>query len=179
MVFGVMKTTGETRLGSSGGTTAVQDGCALTKFNKTKTIGTSRCPAYSVAVPGTVMKHFLILLLSGLMLAAISGAGMTVGNPGCEHRQNPLGVDVPQPRLRWILDTTERGQVQTAYQVLVASSRAQLKANIGDVWDSGKVAEDWSAAVTYAGQPLDLPHAEADEQERGGEGKQAKDQDAA
>jgi alpha-L-rhamnosidase len=63
-------------------------------------------------------------------------------------------MDVPQPRLRWILDTTERGQVQTAYQVLVASSRAQLKANIGDVWDSGKVAEDWSAAVTYAGQPL-------------------------
>jgi hypothetical protein len=149
-----MKTTGETRLGSSGGTTAVQDGCALTKFNKTKTIGTSRCPAYSVAVPGTVMKHFLILLLSGLMLAAISGAGMTVGNPGCEHRQNPLGVDVPQPRLNWMLQSARRGDRQTAYQILVSSDPHWLDRNRGDLWDSGRVVSDETIQISYAGKPL-------------------------
>ena len=66
----------------------------------------------------------------------------------------PLGIDVLQPRLSWILSSSQRGQRQTAYQILVASSLTALARNKGDLWDSGKVASDQSTQVVYAGQPL-------------------------
>ena len=43
----------------------------------------------------------------------------------CEYRVNPLGVDVPAPRLSWIMVSGEadrRGVRQTAYRILVAST---------------------------------------------------------
>src|SRR5439155_12852851 len=42
----------------------------------------------------------------------------------CEYLQNPLGVDTNYgpPRLFWIVKSSRRAQVQTAYQILAASS---------------------------------------------------------
>ena len=40
-------------------------------------------------------------------------------NLRCEYQVNPLGIDEPRPRLSWILESPQRRQVQTAYQVLV------------------------------------------------------------
>jgi alpha-L-rhamnosidase len=52
----------------------------------------------------------------------------------------PLGIDDPAPRLGWALASEERGVMQSAYQVLVASGPDLLEDGRGDVWDSGKVA---------------------------------------
>ncbi len=41
-------------------------------------------------------------------------------NLRCEYLSNPLGIDVKQPRFFWVLDHTERGQKQSAYELLVA-----------------------------------------------------------
>ena len=57
----------------------------------------------------------------------------------CEYRVNPLGVDSKAPRLSWMMESSGRGHLQTAYQVLVASSLEKLMADVGDLWDSGKV----------------------------------------
>ena len=72
----------------------------------------------------------------------------------CEYRVNPLGIDEAQPRLTWRVESAERGQRQTAYQILVASSPELLAKNSGDLWDSGKVASDETVNIIYAGQPL-------------------------
>jgi len=72
----------------------------------------------------------------------------------CEHHVDPVGVDAQKPRFDWILESTTRGQRQTAYRVLVATDRETLNADRGDQWDSGKVAGDQSVAVRYAGSPL-------------------------
>ena len=53
-----------------------------------------------------------------------------------------------------MLESDQRGQKQTACHVLVASSEDNLKAEKGDLWDSGKIASDQSALVAYAGKPL-------------------------
>ena len=55
----------------------------------------------------------------------------------CEYRVNPLGVDVAQSRLSWIVSSGRRGRKQTAYQVLVAGTEAVLKLDQGDLLDSG------------------------------------------
>jgi alpha-L-rhamnosidase len=72
----------------------------------------------------------------------------------CEYAADPLGIDVPQPRLSWVLESRQRGQMQTAYRILVASSADALRANQGDLWDTGKVKSDQSVQVVYAGRPL-------------------------
>jgi alpha-L-rhamnosidase len=95
------------------------------------------------------------LLGAGLALGVSTAAGsVTVEKLRCEYLDNPLGIDTPQPRLSWVLESTERGQKQTAYQVLVASSEALLKANTGDLWDTGTVTSDQTLHVVYTGKAL-------------------------
>ena len=93
---------------------------------------------------------------AGFFLAAISTfATVSVGNLRCESLENPLGIDATQPRLSWQLSSDERGQKQTAYEILVASSGKNLAKDKGDLWDSGKISSDESIQVDYAGQPLE------------------------
>ena len=80
--------------------------------------------------------------------------GLGVSGLRCEYRVNPVGMDVRVPRLSWTLEGRKRGDRQTAYQVLVASSAARLGSNDGDLWDSGKVFSDQTIHVAYAGKPL-------------------------
>ena len=79
---------------------------------------------------------------------------MTVARHSCEHQEDPLGVDVPQPHLSWVLHSSQRGDRQTAYQILVASSAAKLDKNSGDLWDSGKVISDDTLQIPFAGKAL-------------------------
>ena len=72
----------------------------------------------------------------------------------CEYLVNPLGIDETKPRLSWISESVQRGQKQTAYRLLVASSRDKLDKNIGDLWDTDKVQSDRSIQVAYGGKPL-------------------------
>ena len=72
----------------------------------------------------------------------------------CEYAVNPLGVDVPKPRFSWVLESDQRGQMQSAYQILVASSEEKLNADTGDKWESGKVTSDQSVNVAYEGSSL-------------------------
>ncbi|TCN21125.1 alpha-L-rhamnosidase [Mesobacillus foraminis] len=69
-----------------------------------------------------------------------------------EYRSNPLGIDSEKPRFSWEMVSNQRGQKQTAYQLLVATSPEKLTANAADVWNSGKVESDQSVAVEYGGK---------------------------
>jgi alpha-L-rhamnosidase len=72
----------------------------------------------------------------------------------CEQRLNPVGIDVVNPQLSWILTSDQREEKQTAYRILVASSLDKLKTDTGDLWDSGKVIANASAQIAYAGEQL-------------------------
>src|SRR5690606_38570918 len=71
-----------------------------------------------------------------------------------ENLDNPIGIDVKVPRLSWISTSRERGASQSAYRILVASSREMLEKNQGDLWDSGKTASDRSLYIPYEGKTL-------------------------
>ncbi|MFJ7364127.1 family 78 glycoside hydrolase catalytic domain [Peribacillus frigoritolerans] len=68
-----------------------------------------------------------------------------------EYRSNPIGIDVDKPRFSWEMDSTIRGQKQTGYQLLVASSPEKLTPNSADLWNSGKIVSNKSLAVEYNG----------------------------
>ncbi len=63
---------------------------------------------------------------------------VVVKNLKCENRVNPLAVNIDGPTFSWELESEERGELQRAYRVLVASSPARLIEGQADVWDSGK-----------------------------------------
>ena len=72
----------------------------------------------------------------------------------CEYTDNPLGLETQQPRFSWILTSSRRGQIQTAYQILVASSLENLSKDKGDKWNSKKLTSGQSVNVVYQGKEL-------------------------
>ena len=59
-----------------------------------------------------------------------------------------------QPRFSWALESELRGQKQTAYQILAASTPQLLAAGQADLWDSGRIASSESIQVVYRGRAL-------------------------
>jgi alpha-L-rhamnosidase len=75
----------------------------------------------------------------------------------CEYLVDPLGIDIRSPRLSWTFrvgnpTVQDRGQKQTAYRILVASSEESLARGEGDLWDTGKIASPQCTHVCYGGK---------------------------
>jgi hypothetical protein len=100
------------------------------------------------------------VLFSSFAFAGIAAPGpcsVTPARVRCEYRVDPLGIDSEQPRLDWILrpvNPAARSLMQTAYEVIAASSPSLLAGNQGDLWDSGKVTSDQMNQIAYGGKPL-------------------------
>lgn len=93
-----------------------------------------------------------LLIASVLLVSAASG--VTIERLRVEDRDQPLGIYDPAPRLSWQLHSDQRAQRQSAYQIIVASSRELLAKNTGDLWDTGKVASSETFGIAYGGPPL-------------------------
>jgi alpha-L-rhamnosidase len=111
--------------------------------------------AIATAIARVSLAALLLLpLMSPRATMAADAGHLAAARLRCENLTNPLGVDLPQPRLSWIVTSAERGQRQTAYQVLVAGDAASLAADRGELWDSGKIDNAGTIAIAYAGKPL-------------------------
>ena len=101
-----------------------------------------------------------ILFLSVLIFLQTSGfaggqsADLKVAALKVEGRENLQGLESPHPRLSWRIEASSRGVVQTAYQILVASSLKNIQSNKGDVWNSGQVKSSKSLNVIYQGDSV-------------------------
>jgi alpha-L-rhamnosidase len=103
-----------------------------------------------------VVAVVLFWMVGGSVQTGCSQAGPAApGNLRCEYLTNPVGIDARQPRFSWVLVNSERGELQSAYQVLVATSSALLNQGKGYQWDSGKIESDDTTQVAYAGRPLE------------------------
>ena len=72
----------------------------------------------------------------------------------CEYRVDPLGIDEGAPRLSWALESGGRGQVQSAYRILVARSEEELEAEESLLWDSDRIESGRSVGIEYEGEAL-------------------------
>ena len=118
------------------------------KSNRTKKLSMKQTTCFAVTAC-----CFIAYLFS---TSFASAADLTVGGGlSCEYLDDPVGIDSVAPRLSWWLCSEKRGQVQTAYQILVASNVERLAADEGDLWDSGRVKSDQATHVEYDGKPLE------------------------
>lgn len=97
------------------------------------------------------MKRFF--LLSALALATPWARAVDAVDLRVLSLEAPQGI-VETPSLSWRLDSTASGTRQTAYRILVASSRGALAKGSGDLWDSGKIDSAESLHHRYEGKPL-------------------------
>jgi alpha-L-rhamnosidase len=75
----------------------------------------------------------------------------------CEYKLNPRGIDALKPRLSWLLTTNDhslRDQIQSAYQICVATTEELLYGDNPDLWDSGKIESNRTSQIEYEGKPL-------------------------
>lgn len=97
-----------------------------------------------------------VILISLLMLGSINPCKALIKPTGllCEYAMNPAVVDVLHPRLSWVNNAAEgeRSQLQTAWQIRVASAPEKLL--LPDLWDSGKIPGNQTNRIQYNGTNL-------------------------
>jgi alpha-L-rhamnosidase len=99
------------------------------------------------------MRTYLLVLTIVMGITSSKAAGLEASYLRCEYKENPV-TDVSAPRLSWELSSKEANQIQTAYQVIVASSQKALAEAGADLWNSGKVLSRATYQVEYGGKPL-------------------------
>jgi len=76
-----------------------------------------------------------------MMFWEVLASGMTITKTNYRI-EDGTGQKNEAPNFSWVQESNRRGDVQTAYQIMVAG-----------IWDSGKVVSDQSVNVEYAGPP--------------------------
>ncbi len=99
-----------------------------------------------------IFPFLIIVLFSSFQFA--NGESYRIVNLKCEHSSNPTGIDIPNPRLSWNIESEQRNWSQSAWQILVASDSSKLNLDIGDIWDSGKITSSECLYIPYSGKPL-------------------------
>lgn len=85
---------------------------------------------------GMNFRGFLILVFT---FAAFTGKGqVNIVNLKCEYLTDPLGIDIQSPRFYWQLESSASAQYQSHYRIIVASNKANIDKNRGDMFDSGR-----------------------------------------
>jgi alpha-L-rhamnosidase len=97
----------------------------------------------------------ILTILMGSFLVFAAGNATQVTALRVEYKTNPIGIGTTSPRFFWKMTSDVPGQLQTAYQVLVASTPGKLAPGKADLWDSKKVVSDQSIQLAYQGKPLE------------------------
>ena len=96
---------------------------------------------------------FLFLSLLG-MVGVLSAQQLKVEDLTCEYIKNPIGIDIKNPLLGWKISSSERGQFQSAYEIVIATDKVSLETGKGLFWRSGKVKSNENAHIRYTGKSL-------------------------
>ena len=73
----------------------------------------------------------------------------------CEFCENPLGMDLKEPRFSWKLAGAGRGKAQSGYRIIVSEEETAVERGEGELWDTGKVEEGDNFGVEYEGRELE------------------------
>ncbi|NJN28077.1 MAG: hypothetical protein HC819_19945 [Cyclobacteriaceae bacterium] len=93
-----------------------------------------------------------ILFIFLVSVHGVYGQGLEISRLKIDHQNTPLGFDNHEPEFSWMLNASERGAMQSAYEIVVSEDEARLEK--GSSWHSGKVPGSQTFGVRYAGRPL-------------------------
>ena len=102
------------------------------------------------------MKKNALLLLLALtcVFRAHAYVALQPVNLTCEYIENPLCIDIANPRFAWTFNSKERNALQTAYEIIVSKTPADVERGKATEWSTGKIASSDNIQIEYAGAPL-------------------------
>jgi alpha-L-rhamnosidase len=98
---------------------------------------------------------YITVLIGALAFTLSLSAQAVATHLKCEYLINPMGIDMPDPRFYWQVQSEDDGARQSACRIIVSSSLAMAGEGIGDIWDSGKKKSSQNTHVVYAGRTLE------------------------
>ncbi len=98
------------------------------------------------------MKTLKLIFILFCIFGSAHSQDLSVKDMTCEHKDNPVGISVLQPRFSWKIAGTGNNIMQTAWSVRVATDSKFSKSSI--VWQTGKVESDESILQSYKGSDL-------------------------
>ena len=98
------------------------------------------------------MKSLKLSLILLCLFGSIYAQDLTVKDLTCEHKKNPIGIDVTQPRFSWKIIGTGNNIMQTAYSIRVATDGKFSPGKI--VWQTGETKSEESILLDYKGSDL-------------------------
>lgn len=105
-------------------------------------------------MPANLLRYRYRWLCAVAVALCAPARALEVEKTACEMQENPLGVALSQVRFGWQLLSEAQGDRQTAYRIIVASGKANIDKNVGDMWDSRQVKSPQSHLVSYGGKSL-------------------------
>ena len=93
------------------------------------------------------MNRILSTVLILGLITGVSHAALSLAELRCEGRVNPLGCDATHPRLSWRIESDGKNVLQTACQIVVASSPDLAATGQGDIWSSPHISASRSMVV--------------------------------
>lgn len=85
---------------------------------------------------------FFILFWNLTSFAQLSVSGLKT-----EGRENPVGLDIKQPRFSWVMESGKRNVKQIAYEISVSEDKKKI-------WATGKTVSETSVHIPYNGPAL-------------------------
>lgn len=110
------------------------------------------------------MKNPLVKILPLLILIFLQACSaekepqLTFKKMLVEYAENPINIDIVNPRFSWIVNSSKRNQHQSAFRILLATSTDLLNKNTADVWDSGKQFSNVTIQHEYNKNELQSNH---------------------
>ncbi len=98
------------------------------------------------------MKSTCFSLIMFCLFGVSFSQDLSVKELTCEHKKNPIGIEVLKPGFSWKLSGTGNNIMQTAYSLKVATDQKFSNRNL--LWQSGKVNSSESVLQEYNGPDL-------------------------
>lgn len=98
------------------------------------------------------MKSFKLILFLIFITGNIFAQDLLLYDLTCEHKTNPSGIDVAQPRFSWKIKGTGNNILQTAYSIRISNDQSFSSSKT--IWKSGRIMSDESVLVSYNGPEL-------------------------
>jgi len=98
------------------------------------------------------MKSFKLSLILLCVMGSTFAQDLSVKDLTCEHKRNPIGIDVTQPRFSWKIAGKGNSIMQREYSIRVATDEKFSSGKI--VWQSGTIASEESVLQPYQGPEL-------------------------
>ncbi len=101
----------------------------------------------------TIFKYFCTYIFF-LYLSISFAHGYKVGGLTCESLKNPLGIEAENPLFGWIVESGDRKDTQSAFQIIVSDNPEEIKKGNGNMWNSGKIKSEKTDGIEYQGKRL-------------------------